>query len=205
MVPPPSQMAPPTSSQTQNAPYTPAYHPQFANATPFMPRSGLSYPPPPGSSLPPPPTSTIPPPPVGQPSSEPGASPLPQEPSSTHSHFTGPHSRAGITAAQLYSLNVIGSGRRSLELDDVRRNPGFPPREPISRRKRAAAARSPERHESRVQSRRFNGQPQKASNSNDLINLNRIPHPEEDASLRSYSWKEDDDWISVGFPVSPEA
>lgn len=112
MVPPPSQMAPPTSSQTQNAPYTPAYHPQFANATPFMPRSGLSYPPPPGSSLPPPPTSTIPPPPVGQPSSDPSASSLPQEQSSTHSHFTGPHSRTGITAAQLYSLNVVGSGRR---------------------------------------------------------------------------------------------
>lgn len=42
------------------------------------------------------------------------------------------------------------------------------------------------------------GQPQKASNSNDLINLNRIPHPEEDASLRSYGWEKDDDWISVG-------
>ena len=112
MIPPPSQMAPPASTQTQSSPFTPAYHPQFASATPFMPRSGLSYPPPPSSSVPPPPTSSVPPPPAGQPVGEPGASPLSSEQPSVHSHSAAIHGRSGITAAQLYSLNVIGSGRR---------------------------------------------------------------------------------------------
>ena len=113
MVSPPLQMAPPASSPTQSSPYTPAYHSQFANATPFIPRSGLSYPPPPSSSLPPPPTSAIPPPPTGQQSSESGSGSMSHEAPSSYSHSTGSHGRTGITAAQLYSLNVIGSGRPS--------------------------------------------------------------------------------------------
>ena len=37
----------------------------------------------------------------------------------------------------------------------------------------------------------------KPSNSNDRINLNRIPHPEEDDHLRSVGWVTDDDYTGV--------
>ena len=43
----------------------------------------------------------------------------------------------------------------------------------------------------------------KPSNSNDRINLNRIPHPEEDDHLRSVGWVTDDDYTGVAVDENP--
>ena len=104
LIPASSQSVPPPSFSYQQTKLTGGVPPPPSGATPFIPRGNTAFSAPPTSSLPPPPPSDV-------------QSPLPQESSKFSSHALGSHPRQGITAAQLYSLNVIGSGTFSRPSD----------------------------------------------------------------------------------------
>lgn len=177
--------------------------PQTQPSTPF----GLPPPPPRSNGIPPPPMATpfmpssaVMPPPAMNPMVPP---PVTSTPPAEMAHEMGdnsamqpPRTRKGMTAAQLYSLNAIGNG--GVQQKWMMSRDPHPGRAPEGRAGTAASGR-----------RRLQGKspllvayekPMKLSNPNDRINLNRIPHPEEDDHLRHVGWSTDDDYTGVDAP-----
>ena len=170
--------------------------PQTQPSTPF----GLPPPPPRSNGIPPPPMAT-----PFMPSSAAMPPPAmnPMAPPAEMAHEMGdnsamqpPRTRKGMTAAQLYSLNAIGNG--GVQQKWMMSRDPHPGRAPEGRAGTADSGR-----------RRLQGKspllvayekPMKLSNPNDRINLNRIPHPEEDDHLRHVGWSTDDDYTGVDAP-----
>ena len=175
--------------------------PQTQPSTPF----GVPPPPPRSNGIPPPPmatpfmpTSAAMPPPAMNPMNPP---PIASAPPSEVAHEMGEgnvmqpsRTRKGMTAAQLYSLNTIGNGGvRRLGMMDRESHTGG-----ATKGRTGATTCCSYRFQGRSPLRTADAKPMKLSNPNDRINLNRIPHPEEDDHLRHVGWATDDDYTGVG-------